>query len=155
MLYLALKQMMSRKGQTALIFLGISFGTMIYIVIAGLQFGFRGYLTEQLLNNTAHLLIKGNERLIDQQDLRERFYKDDVLVKWITNPEGKREEAKLENPQGWFDRLDKHPDVVSYAPRLAINTLITQGRFRANVGITGIVPVKQMKVTSLEDYMKE
>lgn len=154
MLYLAIKQMLSRKRQTVLIFLGISFGTMIYIIIAGLQFGFREYLTEQLLNNTAHVLIKGSERDIEPDQLRPRFYPPDVHVKWIGPPEGKREEANLQNPQGWFDRLEQNPHVIAYAPRLAINGLVSQGRFRTNVSITGIVPDRQMRVTSLEEYMK-
>jgi len=152
-LYLAVRQMLSRKRQTALIFLGISFGTMIYIVIAGLQFGFRGYLTEQLLNNTAHVLIKGSEQNIEEKELRPRFFSKNIFVKWITPPAGKRQEAKLGNPQGWFDLLQKDPNVVAYAPRLSINGIVTNGRYRHSVGITGIVPTKQMKITSLEDYM--
>ncbi|MCB0407695.1 MAG: hypothetical protein KDD34_05775, partial [Bdellovibrionales bacterium] len=108
--------MLSRKKQSALIFLGISFGTMIYVVVAGLQFGFRNYLTEQLLNNTAHVIIKGSDKNIEADELRPRFYSEETFVKWIVPPAGKRDEAKLENPQGWFDRLQKDPDVVSYAP---------------------------------------
>lgn len=155
MIYLAIRQMLSRKKQTALIVLGISFGTMIYIVVAGLQFGFRGYLTEQLLNNTAHVIIKGSERDLNEEELRPRFFSEDQFVKWIVPPAGKRDEVKLANPQGWFDRLEMDPDVVAYAPRLAINGIVSQGRYRHSVSLTGIVPAKQVKVTSLEDYMEE
>ena len=147
--------MLSRKRQTALVFLGIGFGTMIYIMIAGLQFGFREFLIEQLLNNTSHILIKGDERKIDRKDLRERFYPRDAVVKWISPPVGKREEAKLGNPQDWFERLARDPQVAAYAPRLTISAIAGQGRFRTNIGLTGIVPDKQLRVTSIEDYMKE
>ncbi|MCB0408519.1 MAG: ABC transporter permease, partial [Bdellovibrionales bacterium] len=88
-------------------------------------------------------------------ELRPRFYSEETFVKWIVPPAGKRDEAKLENPQGWFDRLQKDPDVVSYAPRLSINAIINQGRYRSNVMITGIIPAKQTRVTSVEDYMRE
>lgn len=155
MLFLALKQMLSRKRQTLLIFLGIGFGAMIYIIIAGLQFGFRGFLIEQLLNNTSHILIKGDERNIEEEALQKRFYGDKTFVSWISPPQGKRDEARLQNPQGWFERLQRDPRVVAYAPRLSVSAIATQGRFRANVNLTGIVPDKQLRVTSLEDYMKE
>lgn len=155
MFYLALKQMLSRKRQTLLIFLGISFGTMIYVIIAGLQFGFRGFLTEQLLNNSSHILIKGNDRNIEKNELRDRFFKKDELVNWIVAPQGKREEARLENPQAWFERLSANPKVMAFAPRLTVNAIATQGRFRANVVLSGVIPSKQIKVTSLEDYMVE
>jgi lipoprotein-releasing system permease protein len=140
MLYLAIRQMLSRKRQTALIFLGISFGTMIYVVIAGLQFGFRGYLTEQLLNNTAHVIIKGSDKNIEEKELRPRFFSEDIFVKWITPPAGKREVAKLENPQGWFDVLEKDPHVVAYAPRLSIDGIVTKGVIAEVLELWGLFP---------------
>lgn len=155
MIYLAIRQLLSRKKQSALIFLGISFGTMIYVIIAGLQFGFREYIIEQLLNNTAHVLISGSERTIDQKELRGRFFNEDDFVKWIVPPAGKRDEAKLEYPQGWFDRLRSDVNVVAYAPRLTINAIVSRGNNRKNVSFQGIVPRQQVNITSQEDYMKE
>ncbi len=155
MIYLALRQMLARKRQTFLIFLGIGFGTMVYVIVAGLQFGFRGFLIEQLLNNTSHVLISGSERQIDKRDLRDRFFKEDEFVKWVVEPQGKREEAKLENPHGWFELLEQDPNVKAFAPRLTISAIARQGRFSENINLTGIEPGKQTQVTSLEDYMEE
>ena len=117
MLYLAFRQMLSRKKQTLLIFLGVSFGTMIYIVIAGLQFGFRSYLYEQLLNNTSHVLITGKEGDIVEKEITPRFFGENEFVRWLIPPQGKRSESKLENPQSWFDRLSDDPEVIAYAPK--------------------------------------
>lgn len=155
MLYIAIRQMMSKKSQTILIFLGISFGTMIYVVIAGIQFGFREYLSEQLLNNTAHIIIKGSERYVEEADVRNRTFDKDRFIKWIVPPYGKREESRLENPAGWFERLQKDPNVVEFAPRLTINAIVTKSSNRQNVTLSGIVPKRQVKITSLEEYIKE
>jgi lipoprotein-releasing system permease protein len=155
MFYLALKQMLSRKKQTFLIFLGISFGTMIYVIIAGIQYGMRDYIAEQLLNNTAHIIISGNERFIDKDALTPRFYDHHELVNWINPPYGKRDEAKLENPQGWFTRLKNNPRVKAYAPRLSSNAIMTKGNNKTSVSLIGIIPSRQVQVTSMEDYMKK
>ena len=155
MWFLALRQLLSKKKQTFLIFLGISFGTMIYVIIAGIQFGMREYLAEQLLNNTAHIIISGNERLIEEPELRRRFFSDGDTVHWIVPPSGKRDESRLENPAGWFSRLEDDPNVVAFAPRLSINAILSKGRIRQSVSVTGIVPEKHIKVTSLEDFMRE
>lgn len=155
MIYLATRQMLSRKKQTLLIFLGISLGTAIYIIIAGLQLGMRNYISDQLLNNTAHILIQGREEEIDPDDIRNRLYDDNTFVKWLRAPFGKREESRLDNPQGWFDRLAKDPQVYSYAPRLSSSAIISKGPLRKNITVTGIVPDRHVKVTNLEDYMKE
>lgn len=153
MFFLAFRQMMARKKQTALICLGITFGTMVYVLIAGVQYGMREYLAEQLLNNTAHVLIKGNDRKIDGVDLRERFFHGVEHVGWITPPVGKREESRLENPHGWFVRLDADPDVVAYAPRLTMNAILSRGTLRRSIGLTGIIPEKYVRVTSVADSM--
>ncbi|MEK7357692.1 MAG: FtsX-like permease family protein [Bdellovibrionota bacterium] len=153
MFFLAFRQMAARKKQTALICLGITFGTMVYVLIAGTQYGMREYLSEQLLNNTAHVLIKGNDRKIDGEDLRERFFPSEKFVGWITPPVGKREETRLENPQGWFARLEGDPDVVAFAPRFTVNAILSRGSLRRSVALTGIVPDKYVQVTSVADSM--
>lgn len=153
MWFLALRQMLSRKKQTLLIFLGISLGTTIYVVIAGIQLGMRNYISEQLLNNTAHVLIKGNEKKIDPADIRARFYGANDFIHWVVPPSGKRDESRLENPQGWFDRLSQDAHVLAYAPRLAINAIIARGPLRTSIGLTGIIPEKHSQVTSIGDYV--
>lgn len=155
MWFLAFRQMFSKKKQTLLIFLGITFGTMIYVIIAGIQYGMRDYLTEQLLNNTAHVLIKGNERKIEKDELRERFFPNVDVVNWLIPPAGKREEARLENPQGWFDRLAADPQVLAYAPRLSVQAILSRGGLKSNVSLTGVIPDKYIQVTSIKDYMVE
>lgn len=159
MWFIAFRQMRSKKKQTALIFLGVTFGTMIYVIIAGIQYGMREYLAEQLLNNTAHVIISGAERKVDEADLRARFFPQTEaktqFIRWEIPPAGKREDARLENPQGWFDRLSRDPDVVAFAPRLSINSILSKGSLRHNVMLTGIVPEKHVQVTSIGDYMLE
>jgi lipoprotein-releasing system permease protein len=152
MWFLALRQMLARKKQTLLIFLGISLGTTIYVVIAGMQLGMRNYISEQLLNNTAHVIIKGNEQKIQQEDLRDRFFEEAQFVHWIVPPAGKRGESRLENPQGWFSRLERDPRVLAYSPRLTINAIVARGPLRTSIGLTGIIPEKHTQVTSLADY---
>jgi lipoprotein-releasing system permease protein len=153
--FLALRQMLARKRQTLLILIGICLGTMVYVVIAGLQFGMREYLTEQLLNNTAHVVISGNERSIDRDDLRARFFDADVFVRWIAEPAGKRDEARLTNPQGWFDRLSADPEVKNFSPRLNVNAIASRGSVRKSLAVTGIIPDRHAKVTKLGDYMRD
>lgn len=155
MWFLALKQMLSRKKQTTLIFLGVAFGTGIYVIIAGMQLGMRNYISEQLLNNTAHVLIKGSERDIVEEEMRDRFYSTEQFVKWLVAPSGKRDESRLENPHGWFERLDREPHVIAYAPRLSINAIVARGGLRSNIGLTGIIPEKYVLVTSIADYLRQ
>jgi lipoprotein-releasing system permease protein len=155
MTFLALRQLFSRKRQTLLILLGISFGTMIYVLIAGVQLGFRKYFQDELLNNTSHIIIQGREDIIDKETLTPRFFKDvKSLIYWISPPAGKRSESSLENYLGWSDRLSSDPEVMAFAPRLSIKAITTYRDSRASLALTGVLPEKHVKVTQLEKYMK-
>ncbi|MBI2520408.1 MAG: ABC transporter permease [Bdellovibrio sp.] len=155
MLYLAVKQLFARKKQTALILIGVSFGTMIYVLIAGVQLGLREYISGQLMNNTSHVRISGSDRTIDGKDLTMSFFPGRDIVHWLIAPMGKRGAARLENYLGHAHRLENDPDVYNFAPKLTIPVLVTRAGLRANSELIGIIPSRQMQVTALADYMRE
>lgn len=154
MYFLAWRQLMARKKQSLLILLGISFGTLLFVSISGLQLGMRSYISEQLLNNTAHILIKGSDRTIDPAEVTEAFYGKNP-VRWISPPSGKREESRLENYQGWYRLLVNESEVLDFSPRLTTNAILANGRFTSSVNLVGTIPKRHLRITSVRKYMKE
>jgi lipoprotein-releasing system permease protein len=152
MLFLSWRQLYSRKRQTFLVLLGISFGTLLFVSISGLQLGMRKYMSEQLLNNTAHILISGAERTIEAKEVTPSIFPE-TLVKWMTPPSGLREEVKLENYAGWYDRLSHDEDVVDFSPRLPVQAIALNGKFSSAINLIGTIPEKHLKITSIEKYM--
>ena len=153
MLFLALKQLLSRKKQTILIFLGISLGTMMYVVIAGMQLGMQEFVIDKLLNNTAHIKISAREQVIDKDEMTQRFYGPDHFTSWITPPSGKREEARIMYPQGWFDRLRVDPNVLGYSPSLTMNVIINHGDVHYPGTLSGIIPAMHRKIMNIDQYI--
>ena len=153
MYYLALRQLLSRKKQTLLILLGISFGTMIYVLIAGVQLGFREYIQDELLNNTGHIIISGKESYIEEEKITPRFF-EEKMVDWHTPPAGKRDESRLENYQGWKERLEEHPEVLAFSPKLTVQALAQMRDAKNSVVISGIIPAKHTLVTQVDNYMR-
>lgn len=146
---------MARKKQTVLIVLGISFGTMLFVSISGVQLGMREYISEQLLNNTAHILISGAEREILPAEVRQALYPGKELVQWLSEPAGKREESRLENYQGWYSLLENSPEVFDFSPRLSTNALLANGKFSVSSAIIGIDPDRHVRTTNIESYIKQ
>lgn len=155
MFFLSWRQLMSRKKQTMLILLGISFGTLLFVSISGIQLGMRQYIAEQLLNNTAHILITGAEQDILAKDVTEALYGPERKVFWKVPPGGKRDEARLQNYQGWYQRLSEDADVFDFSPRLNANALLTNGKFSVSVGLLGTLPERHTRLTNIEKYLKE
>lgn len=155
MFFLSWRQLISRKKQTLLILLGISFGTLLFVTISGLQLGMRRYIMESLLNNTAHVLISGAERMIDSREVTDSFYGPNTMILWSLPPFGKREEVRLQNYQGWYRRLSEDPEVLDFSPRLTTNAILSNGVFTASVSLLGTVPERHVHITSIEKYVQE
>ncbi len=154
MFFLSWRQLVSRKKQTILILLGISLGTFLYVAISGLQLGMRKYISDQLLNNTAHVLISGAERMINPQEVAYALF-GERKVRWVLPPYGRRSETRLENYQGWHRRLQSDPDVVDFSPRLSAKVILSKGLFTESVGITAVLPDRYRRITSIDKYTKE
>ena len=154
MFFLSWRQLMARKKQTLLILLGISFGTLLFVSISGVQLGLRTYIFDQLLNNTAHILISGAENKIEVTDVTERLYGLDQAVKWVVPPMGKRDEVRLENYQGWSERLVNDPAVIDFSPRLSTNVMLIHGKFSTSVGLVGTLPERHSRISQIESYIR-
>lgn len=153
MLFLAMKQLFSKKTQTFLILMGVSFGTMLFVAISGVQLGLREYMVKALLNNTAHIVISGAENEIIEKEVRSRFYSDDIFIKWLTPPAGKRDESKLESYIGWLEILKTSPDVFDFSPRLQTNVILKSKKLKTNVSLVGSLPEKQIRISEITDYI--
>jgi lipoprotein-releasing system permease protein len=156
MFFLSWRQLVARKKQSLLILLGISFGTMLYVSISGIQLGMRQYISNQLLNNTAHIRIKGAEKRVDPEKVRRVFYGNSLSkIKWVSPPAGLREEVKLENYARWFTTLRNDSRVMDFSPRLAAHVVLSRGKFTTAVSLIGTIPERQVKISAIEKYMKE
>lgn len=154
MFFLSWRQLVARKKQTFLILLGISFGTLLFVSISGVQLGIREYIAGELLNNTAHILISGAERDILPADVTEAMYGEQNII-WRSLPAGKREEARLQNYQGWANLLESDPTVYDYSPRLRSNILLSHGKFSVSVAVLGTIPERHARMSHIERYLKE
>lgn len=154
MFFLSWRQLIARKKQTVLILLGISFGTLLFVSISAVQLGMRRYIAEQLLNNTAHILISGAERKVDSKEVTEALYGGQQFVRWVTPPSGVREEVRLENYGGWYENLSRDPRVMDFSPRMNTHVVMTNGKFNSAVNLIGTIPERTVNITSIEKYMK-
>lgn len=157
MIFLAIRQMLARKKQTALILFGITLGTAIYCVIAGMQLGFQDYFIERLVENDAHIKILAHEEEITPEKMRPIFFpsSNDQIISWSVPPYGKRNEAHLLNPLAWFEKLNSLPEVIAYSQQLTAQIIISRGGVRHTGQIVGFIPEKQKKVTGIEKYIIE
>jgi len=154
MFFLALRQLLSRKKQTILTILGILLGTLAYIIISSMLLGFREFLIDQLLNNDAHIRITARQDELTEHSLDQAFYPQ-KLVHWLTPPSGFKNSPRIQNPQGWYQRLKADPRVVAFSPQLNTQILMTRSGISVSARMIGSNPDQQLQVTTLGTYMTE
>lgn len=151
--FLALRHLLSRKKQTALTLGGILLGTAGYIVISGFMLGFREFILDQLVNNNAHVLISAREDFLSDHLLDKEFFGDAAHVFWPVPPSGRKDSARLQNPEGWYRRLDADPRVYAYSPQLTSQVIVTKTQVTLNGTLIGCNPTRRQEVTNIRDYM--
>ncbi len=151
MMFLSLRHLFSRKKQSILILLGIIIGTASYVSISAMMMGFQVKLADQLVNNDAHIRVSAREELLTPKSLNSFINAKHVF--WSVPPSGRKDSAKIEYPIGWFNKLDKDPDVSYYAPQVNLNVIINRSKVTQSVRLIGADPIKQEKISQIKQYM--
>jgi lipoprotein-releasing system permease protein len=153
MMFLSLRHLLARKKQSILILLGITIGTAAYVAISGMMLGFQSYMLEQLVNNEAHIRISAREDILTIQEMN--AYPNAKHVFWSIPPSGRKDSTRIEYPMGWFNKLDSDSDVAAYSPQVVSQVIFSQAKVTMAGRIIGSQFQRQIKVTNIENYMKE
>jgi lipoprotein-releasing system permease protein len=153
MMYLSLRQLLSRKKQSALILLGITMGTAAYVAISGMMIGFQSYMLDQLVNNEAHIRISAREDILTAQEMS--AYAEALHVFWLVPPSGRKDSSRIQYPLGWFELFNQDPEVEAYSPQVVTQVLYTQNKISRVGKLIGSQYEKQTQVTNIEKYMKQ
>ncbi len=156
MIFLAIRYLLERRRQTILTLLGVFFGTLAYVGVSGFFLGFRGYLIEQLVNNTPQIHIQARQDYLTEHQLDSDFYeKVFAHVFWRTPPAGVLGYMGVQNPQEWYARLRADPRVEAFSPSMTAPALFTQSKISVSASLIGCDPYQLSRVTSVASYMTE
>lgn len=153
MMFLSLRHLLARKKQTALIFLGIILGTAAYVAISGMMLGFQNYMLEQLVNNEAHIRISAREDVLNANEMGS--FPDAKHVFWNIPPSGRKDSSRIDHPLGWFSKLDTDSDVAAYSPQVVSQVIFSRAKVTRTGRVIGSQHERQIRVTNIENYMKE
>jgi lipoprotein-releasing system permease protein len=153
MMFLSLRHLLARKKQSILILLGITIGTAAYVAISGMMLGFQTYMLDQLVNNEAHIRISSREDILTAEEMN--AYPKAKHVFWQIPPSGRKDSSKIEYPLGWFNKLDQDSDVAAYSPQVVAQVIFSQAKVTRAGRIIGSQFERQVKVTNIQNYMKQ
>lgn len=135
--------------------IGILLGTTAFIAISGMMLGFQVFIIDQLVNNDAHVRVSARDEYIGERSLDRVFFNESTLISWLIPPSGRRDNAYIEYPEGWFERLNRDPRVLAYSPQFTVQAIATRAKASIGARLVGIDPTRQMQVTNIRNYMRE
>jgi len=155
-IFLAFRYLLARRRQTILTLLGIFLGTAAYVAISGFMLGFQDYFIEQMINNSPHIYIRAREDFLTPHSLDHSFYNSQYqYVFWDPPPSGRKDNAIIESPQSWYERLSQDPRVQAYSPQLTTSVIFNNGKATATSNLIGCNPDQQIRITTIGKYITE
>ena len=156
MISLAFKYLFSKKRQSLFTLLGIFLGASGFVIISGFFAGFKTFFIENLVNNSAHVFIQARQDFLEPHSLDQAFFADPTkYVFWKSAPAGEKDDHRIENPQGWSQRLDADPRIEAYSPQLVVAALFSKAGSPISAGLIGCLAEKQSNVNTVASNMVE
>lgn len=134
--------MLSKKRQTIVAMLGVTFGIAIFIFQAGLMSGFQSYFIEETVNTTANIRIF-NEAEKNRKSILDKI--NDGENKWnvVLNQKPKDEQTKIKNGYQIIAALEKDTRVVGVSPFLGSQVIFKVGISQIAGRVSGVDIVKE------------
>lgn len=150
---IAITHLLSKKRQTIVAMLGVTFGIAIFIFQAGLMSGFQTTFIEQTVNTSANIRIY-NDVQKERPALLEGF-RNDSSWKVVNNQKPKDEEPRIRNGKQIMELIEKHPDVAGVSPFIGSQAIFKLGLAQVSGRVSGVEIEKENTIFNVEQYMIE
>ncbi len=149
---IAITHLLSKKRQTIVAMLGVTFGIAIFIFQAGLMSGFQKVFIDQTVNTSANIRIY-NDVQKNRPTLLDRFRNDGSTWNVVRNQKPKDADPKIKSGRQILDIIEKHPDVAGVSPFIGSQAIFRMGLAQVSGRVSGVEIEKENAIFSVEKYM--
>jgi len=148
-LQIALKHLSSKKRQTIIATLGVTFGIAIFIFQGGLMTGFQKTFIDQTINTSANIRIY-NEPKTNRKSIISKVpeYNNHWIV--VRNQKPKEESPKIKNVRGIIKYLEKNPEIEGISPNLSTQVIFKSGVTQISGRILGVNIIQENLLFNVE-----
>jgi lipoprotein-releasing system permease protein len=146
--------LLTRKKQSIIAALGVTFGIGTYIIMMGFMNGLNGLLDGLILNRTPHIhLYNEIEPSIKQPIDLYRPYKN--KTRFVHSIKPKKIQAKIHNALPLIAYLSKQKYVIGVTTQVKAQSFYLGGSTQLNGVLSGIDVEKEKELYSLDQYIVE
>jgi lipoprotein-releasing system permease protein len=144
--------LLSRKKQTIIAALGVTFGIGAYIIMMSFMTGLNGLLDGLVLNRTPHVHLYNEIVPSEIQPLDYvADFKDDVKIVHSIKP--KQSQNRIHNALALMSFLEEQGDVRGVTPMVKAQGYYMAGSTKLNGSIMGVNVMQEAELYNLNDYI--
>lgn len=142
----------SRKRQTIVSMLGVTFGITVFIFQAGVITGLQDFFIEKTINSTAHIHIYQDKNQKSPPVLQKIYSADETWIS-VPNIKSKDELPKLKRGLQIVEILESYPEVTGVSPSLSTQAIFKIGVADVSGIVNGVNIRKENQLFDLEEDM--
>jgi len=152
LIQIAKTHLLTRKKQSAIASLGVTFGIGTFIVLVSFMTGLNGLLDGLILNRTPHIRIYNEVQPSEKQPIQlHPAYKGAVHMVHSIKP--KQDQASIYNNQPLMSILKKNPLVMGVTPQVSARIFYQSGSVLLNGNAIGINPLEEDRLFNFKQYI--
>ena len=144
----------SRKKQTIVAALGVTFGIGAYIIMMGFMTGLNGLLDGLILNRTPHVHLYNEMEPTEVQPIeRSKNYKEALPFVYSIKP--KQSQDRIHNALALISHLNEESYVLGATPLVRSQGFYMAGSTRLSASLLGVDVLREAELYNLDDYILE
>jgi lipoprotein-releasing system permease protein len=147
--------LLSRKRQTLVAMLGVTFGIGMFILLISFMKGMNGFFEEIMLSVTPDIHIYNDYRTDYTSTVAGAYYKyDPKNLVVVRHPKPKQIRMDLKNAAGIVEDLQKNDEVLAVSPFVSSQVFFVYGPTQVAASIDGVNISEEKKIFDLARKMK-
>lgn len=148
---IAFTYLISRRKQTIVAALGVTFGISMFIFMNSLITGSNEWSEKIMLGSTPHLRLYRDNQMNDHRMLN--AFMGDRTVNIISNPQPVNSITKIANPDGVVNMLRQYDEIVSVSKQVNSSAIYSHGSSTENGTVFGVNIMEQDKMFDISSSM--
>ena len=151
---IAKTHLLSKKRQTLIAMLGVTFGIGMYILMISFMTGFNEYLEDSLLSSTPDVRIYNDIKTDYSNTLLKEITNSTKTMAVVYHPKPKDIQPNLKNPNAIISDLKNDERTLAISPQLTTQVFYSSGPVQINGSLQGVNILEEAKLTRLSEKMK-
>jgi lipoprotein-releasing system permease protein len=145
--------LLSRKKQTVVAMLGVTFGIAMFILMISFMKGVNQFLQDTMLSSTPDIHIYNDVKTDYSFSVAGDYFKDSNASIIVHHPKPKQISLNIKNAEAILADLKKDPAIAAVSPLLSTQVFYNYGPVQINGFIDGVHINEESRLYSLEDKM--